>query len=123
MNQIQNMHYTILALGFAKWRGCDPRALAQSFRRLGHLLIEVDAEDFIPWRWGSFTSRILRRLCMFILVRDYNRAVLMQAKVSEFDFILVFKGMYLKESTMKVLHSLGKPIYNFYPDCTNFCAA
>ena len=116
MSKIQNKHYTILALGFAKWRGCDPRALAQSFRRLGHLLIEVDAEDFIPWRWGSFTSRILRRLCAFILVRDYNRAILMQAKASEFDFILVFKGMYLKESTMKVLRSLGKPIYNFYPD-------
>lgn len=108
--------YTILALGFAKWWGCDPRALAQSFRSLGHTLIEVDAEDFIPWRWNSFLSRVIRRFIVKILINEYNRAVIHQAKVSNFDFILVFKGMYLKQSTLATLRSLGKPIYNFYPD-------
>lgn len=108
--------FTILAPGFAKWWGCDPRALAQSFRRMGHTLLEVDAEDYVPWRWAGFLPRVLRRLFLKILVDDYNRAVVQQAHSSSFDFILVFKGMHLKAETMRILRSYGKPIYNFYPD-------
>ena len=116
VNQPEDRHYTILAIGFAKWWGCDPRALAQSFRKLGHVLIEVDAEDFMPWRWNSVPSRAMRRLCAPMLISDYNRAVEIRARASVFDFVLVFKGMYLKESTLAVLRALGKPVYNFYPD-------
>lgn len=111
-----NRKYTILAIGFAKWRGCDPRALAQSLRAMGHTLIEVDAEDYVPWRWNGFISRVFRRLFLRALVDDYNRDVLKQAESSEFDFVLVFKGMYLKPETLRVLRVLGKPVYNFYPD-------
>lgn len=108
--------HTILALGFAKWRGCDPRALAQSFRKLGHSLIEIDAEDYVPWRWNGFITRVFRRLFLQALVDDYNRDVLRQAASSEYDFILVFKGMHLKAETLRILRQYGKPIYNFYPD-------
>lgn len=108
--------FTILAPGFAKWRGCDPRALAESFRGMGHTLIEVDAEDYVPWRWNGFITRVFRRLFLKALVDDYNRDVLKQAESSEFDFILVFKGMHLKAETMRILRSYGKPVYNFYPD-------
>ena len=109
-------NYTILAIGFAKWRGCDPRALAQSFRRMGHTILEIDAEDYVPWHWNGFITRVFRRLFSKALVNDYNRDVLKQAEFSEFDFILVFKGMYLKAKTLQVLRSFGKPVYNFYPD-------
>lgn len=51
-----------------------------------------------------------------MMVNEYNRAIIHQAKASEFDFVLVFKGMYLKESTLATLRSHGKPVYNFYPD-------
>ncbi len=115
----QRKHYTILALGFAKWRGCDPRALAQSFRRMGHTLIEVDAEDYVPWRWNGFVTRVFRRLFLKALAGDYNRAVLQQAKSAEFDFILVFKGMYLQAETLRILRN---PNYNFYPGTANISA-
>lgn len=115
-SSMKDKHYTILAIGFAKWRGCDPRALAQSFRSLGHALIEIDAEDYVPWRWNGFISRVFRRLFLRALVDDYNRDVLKRAMSSEFDFVLVFKGMYLKPETLRVLRALGKPVYNFYPD-------
>jgi spore maturation protein CgeB len=108
--------YTILAIGFAKWWGCDPRALARSFRALGHNLIEIDTEDYISWRWSGFIARVLRRIFIKIFINDYNRSVINQSKASNFDFILVFKGMYLKEETLNALRLGGKPIYNFYPD-------
>lgn len=106
----------ILALGFAKWRGSDPRALSQSFRKQGHTLIEIDAEDFIPWKWNGFVTRVFRRLFIKSLVGDYNREVLKYAESSVFDFILVFKGLYLSAETLSKLRTYGKPIYNFYPD-------
>jgi glycosyltransferase involved in cell wall biosynthesis len=114
----RKIEYTIFAPGFAKWWGCDPRALAQSFRRMGHTMLEIDAEDYVPWRWCGFLPRVLRRLFIKTLVDDYNRAVVQQAHSSFFDFILVFKGMYLKAETLRVLRTFGKPVYNFYPDCT-----
>lgn len=112
----QSPTYTILAPGFAKWRGCDPRALAQSFRKMGHNLLEIDAEDYIPWRWSGLLPRLLRRASVGILADEYNRAVIRQAESSSFDFVLVFKGMYLKQATVLRLRSFGKPVYNFYPD-------
>lgn len=108
--------YTILAIGFAKWRGSDPRALAQAFRNQGNKLIEIDAEDYVSWRWSGLYTRIIRRLLLRQLVEDYNRDILKQAETSEFDFILVFKGMYIKKSTLIKLKKYRKSIYNFYPD-------
>jgi glycosyltransferase involved in cell wall biosynthesis len=116
VNLSDTKRYTILAPGFAKWWGSDPRALAQSFRALGHNVLEIDAEDYVPWRWCGLLPRVLRRLFTWMLVDDYNRAVIKQAESCLFDFILVFKGMYLKESTISFLRSFGKPVYNFYPD-------
>lgn len=108
--------YTILALGFAKWRGSDGRALAQAFRRLGHNLIEVDEEDYVPWRWQGNVTRALRRILSPVWIHDYNQAVLKQASSSAYDFVLVFKGNLLRPETVKSLKGKGWPIYNFYPD-------
>lgn len=109
-------HYTILAPGFAKWWGSDARALAQAFRHLGHHIIDIDAEDYVPWRWDGVAPKVLRRLFGSVWVKDYNRAVIKQAKASAFDFVLVFKGSFLQRETISVLRSFEKPVYNFYPD-------
>jgi hypothetical protein len=111
-----NKEYTILAPGFAKWWGCDPRALAKAFRNMGHNILEVEAQDYVPWRWGGFISKVLRRLILKIMVDEYNLAILKQAKSSSYDFVLVFKGLYLRPQTLRILRSFGKPVYNIYPD-------
>jgi spore maturation protein CgeB len=108
--------YTVLAIGFSNWWGSDPRALAQSLRKVGTNLIELDSDDFISWRWNGILLKILRKLFIKIFVSDYNKSIINQANNSKYDFILVFKGMYIKESTLIYLRGLGKPIYNFYPD-------
>lgn len=107
---------TILGLSFAKWRGSDGRALGQAFRSLGHNLIEIDEEDYDPWRWQGTTSKVIRRLLRSFWINDYNRAVAAQAESSSYDFALVFKGSLLQENTVKLLQSRGKPVFNFYPD-------
>ncbi len=109
-------HYTILAPGFAKWWGSDARALAQAFRRLGHNVLDIDEEDYVPWRWQGTKPKILRRLFGGVWVDDYNRATLRQADSSAYDFILVYKGKLLKPETLLRLRESSKPLFNFYPD-------
>lgn len=107
---------SILAPGFAKWWGSDARALAQAFRRLGHSVLEVDEEDYVPWRWQGATSKVLRRLLSRFWIEEYNRAILRQADSAAYDFVLVFKGSLLKPETVRALRSKGKTLFNFYPD-------
>jgi spore maturation protein CgeB len=108
--------YSILAPGFAKWWGSDARALAQAFRRLGHTVLDIDEEDYVPWRWQGVPSRVLRRLFARAWIDDYNRAVLKQAASSCYDFVLVYKGNLLRPETVTRLCETGKPLFNFYPD-------
>jgi len=108
--------YTFLAPGFAKWWGSDGRALALAFRRLGHKVLDIDEEDYVPWRWEGAGAKVLRRLFGSLWVDEYNRAVVRQAESSTFDFVLVFKGNLLKPATVEVLRAAKKPLFNFYPD-------
>jgi len=108
--------YTILAPGLAKWWGSDARALAQAFRQLGHSIIDIDEEDYIPFRWEGAPSRILRRLFMRIFIADYNRSVLKKAANASYDFTLAYKGYFLRPETIASLRNTRKPVFNFYPD-------
>ncbi|MFN2512403.1 MAG: glycosyltransferase [Pyrinomonadaceae bacterium] len=108
--------YTIFAPGFAKWWGSDARALAQAFRRLGHTILDIDEEDYVPWRWQSVQSKVLRRLFGRVWVNDYNNAVINQAALSSYDFVLAYKGKLLRPETVARLRETGKPLFNFYPD-------
>lgn len=113
---VSSRRYTILAPSFAKWRGSDALALAQELRKLGHTLIEIDEEDFIPWWPQGTATRIARRLLRPVLINEYNQAVVNQAENSRFDFVLSFKGGLLKPETVLRLRESDKPVYNFYPD-------
>jgi spore maturation protein CgeB len=110
--------YTVLAPGFAKWWGSDARALAQAFRRLGHSILDIDEEDYVPWRWQSARSKVLRRLFSRVWIDDYNKSVLNLGAAAAYDFVLAFKGNFLKPETVRHLREFEKPIFNFYPDTT-----
>ena len=105
----------ILFLG-ADWWGSDARALAVGLRQLGHAVIEINYEDFIPSQWSSLPLRVLRRACGPLLARDYNQTILRHLNNRAIDFLLVFKGKFLQPGTVKRFTSCGLPAYCFYPD-------
>jgi hypothetical protein len=107
--------YQILFLG-AKWWGSDSRALGTALRRLGHTLVEVDFEDYVPVRWASLPLRVARRLLMPWCARDYNRAILQHVANDAIDFMLVFKGKHLFPETLERFVQSGRPAYCLYPD-------
>jgi len=107
--------FVILFLG-ADWWGSDARALAIAFRQSGHLVLEVNYEDFIPSQWTSLPLRSLRKACSPLLVREYNRAILQHLGNHAIDFMLVFKGKHFHRATLQQFCSSGLPAYCFYPD-------
>ncbi len=111
----QHPQRLILFLG-AKWWGSDSRALASALRRLGHILIEVDAEDYVPVQWSSPVLRIARRALSPWSVREYNRVIRRHAENPGLDFMLVFKGKHLAPETLEMFVNSGRPAYCMYPD-------
>lgn len=105
----------ILFLG-ADWWGSDARALAVAFRHLGHAVIEINYEDFIPSHWSSLSLRVLRKAFRPLLARDYNRAILRHLNNPAIDFLLVFKGKFLRPETLQRFLGSGLPAYCLYPD-------
>src|ERR1700677_4834888 len=105
----------ILFLG-AHWWGSDSRALAAVFRRLGHTVIGLNYDDFVPLQWSSLALRAARRFLLPLFVRDYNRAILEHLGNPGIDFLLVFKGKHLFPSTLEQFSRSGLPAYCMYPD-------
>jgi len=105
----------ILFIG-ADWWGSDSRALAVAFRKLGHAVVEVNGENYYPIHWTSTPLRILRRSCEGLFARDFNRAIRQHSANRAIDFILVFKGKFVRPGTLREARGCGLPVYCFYPD-------
>lgn len=107
--------YCIGFLG-ADWWGSDARALATELRAMGNLLIERHYEDYLPTKWKSLSLRALRRAARPLISSEYNRAVCELLEIDALDFLLVFKGVLLNESTLLKFRDRNKACYCVYPD-------
>lgn len=105
----------ILFIG-ADWWGSDARSLAMAFRHRGHVLIEGLPEDFKPTAWNSTPLKIVRRLILPLVQRDYNRHILRLLGNQAIDFVVVFKGPMLESTTVAQIAKQGLKSYCFYPD-------
>ena len=90
--------------------------MAMEFRRQGYALVERHYEDYLPTKWQNPGLKIIRRLALPLIRRQYNQAVAELLSVRALDFLLVFKGMLLKADTLKQFHQRGVPCYLVYPD-------
>ncbi len=115
MPQAPEQRRLVLFLG-AHWWGSDSRALAVALRRLGHIVIELNYEDFVPVHWSSLVLRSVRKILLPLFVRDYNRAILEHLGNRGIDFMLVFKGKHLSPETLERFSMSPLPAYCMYPD-------
>lgn len=106
------MNEHILFLG-PKWRGSDARALGEAFRDQGCIVSEVDYEDYVPLHWSRFDLRLGRKLLRRSMAADYNQAISQYWHNSGVDFVVVFKGMFVRPETLK---PFSCPLYCVYPD-------
>ncbi|HVT96422.1 MAG TPA: glycosyltransferase [Acidobacteriaceae bacterium] len=99
--------------------GSNARSCADSLRRLGCDVFDIDQELYSP-PLTSFTSKVGLRLVRSRLVAEFNRAVLDIAARYPHEIFLAFKGTYLLPETLRTIRQLGASLYNFYPDTSAF---
>ena len=99
--------------------GSNARSCAEALRRLGHDVLDIDEETFIP-QVRMFTSRVVRRLLWFRLVDEFNNHILNLADTFRPDIFITFTGNYIHRSTLQSLSNKGMPLYSYYPDTSAF---
>src|SRR5438552_775539 len=98
------------------WEGSNAYAYVRAFRRLGHSVRVVPAENYIPGFWGRRLLRAWRRLFEPVLVREYAEALAAEALALEPHLFFVFKGRYVTPPALRVIRAAGAVCVNFYPD-------
>ncbi|MFP5230267.1 MAG: glycosyltransferase [Acidobacteriota bacterium] len=110
---------TRILLTGANWYGSNARSCADSLRRLGCDVLDIDEETFFPPA-SVFSSRVAWRLLRSKMSREFNSAILNAARTFRYDFFLSMKGTHIERNTLRVLAQAGRPLYNFYPDTSAF---
>jgi spore maturation protein CgeB len=109
----------ILFLG-STWWGSDCKSLSHSFRKDGHVVFELNPEDYFPIRWEMTILKVVRRLIISFIKRDYNKQIKKLVNDSYLDFVIAFKGNLLSARTIKSIQKKGISVYCFYPDVSFF---
>ncbi|MCK6478930.1 MAG: glycosyltransferase [Planctomycetes bacterium] len=98
------------------WLGADGDGYVRAFRRLGHSVRVVPAEEYVPGRWRGAGLRALRRLLEGSMVREYEEALVAQAAAFRPHLLFVFKGKYVTPGAVERVRRTGAVAVNFYPD-------
>jgi spore maturation protein CgeB len=101
------------------WYGSNARSCADSLRRLGCNVLDIDIQSFIP-QVKLPVSRVLRHLWISRLTNEFNRHILDTVEIFKPDIFIAFKGNYIEASTLKLLSRKGISLYNYYPDTSAF---
>ncbi len=101
------------------WYGSNARSCAEALRRLGHDVLDVDQQTFIP-QVARFSSRVVRRILWFRMVEEFNDQVLRLSENFRPDILIAFKGTYFFAKTLRTLSRKGIALYNYFPDTSAF---
>lgn len=98
------------------WQGGNSYALVRAFRRAGHSVSVIDSASYLPTGWQRRALRALRRAIGPVLVAEYSRALIAEAKHLRPHLFFVFKGSYVTVEAMNAIKGMGAVAINFYPD-------
>ncbi len=101
------------------WFGETSRACNTALRKLGCDVAEVNIDIYVP-QWRQKPARALARLLLPIARKEFNQAILKQARQQRPEFFLAFKGPFVEAETLREMRALGIKLYNYYPDTSAF---
>lgn len=107
--------HRILCVG-EMWHGSDARSAFESLRRLGHLVLVLDEEQYVGTRWRSTWGRVLRRCLAGWLVRELTEDAARSMRRFQPDLLFVFKGNWVQGEMLRRARLDGVASANFYPD-------
>jgi len=71
---------------------------------------------FVPVHWRSSHMRVLGRVVRPAAVREFNNELLRTVGQLRPEFLLVFKGMFVRAESIAAIRATGVRAYCFYPD-------
>jgi spore maturation protein CgeB len=101
------------------WIDGNARACTSAFRKMGCDVAEVNVDNYVP-QWRKKWARGVARVVMPVAIREFNEAILRQARQQRPAFMLAFKGPYVEAQTLREMRQLGIRLYNYYPDTSAF---
>lgn len=99
-----------------QWLGSNGYAGMKAMRRAGWAVEVVPEWEFVPVKWRSAAMRALAKAVRPLAVREFNRELMLQVTRLEPELLLVFKGTFVTEDTLRHCASLGVRQYCFFPD-------
>lgn len=99
-----------------QWLGSDGYAGMKALRRAGWDVHVVPEWDFVPVKYRSFHMKAIGKLIRPLAVREYNRELELQARRLEPDILLVFKGTWVQDTSIRAIRARGVRCYNYYTD-------
>lgn len=98
-----------------KWLGSGAGACSRALRKLGHEVIDLDEQVFLP-QWRGTLLKGFRKLLMPLIAQAFNKEALRIARWFEPQILFAFKGSLLKRGTVAAVRHAGAWAVNYYPD-------
>jgi spore maturation protein CgeB len=105
----------ILCIG-KQFRGSNAGGLFKAISRIGNLISIVDENYYINLSNKDLKVRILDKLFQSWHIKEFNKAILIEANLFKPDIVLVYKGAFVLPETLIKLKQKGYLVVNFYPD-------
>jgi hypothetical protein len=98
------------------WHGANSQSFVRAFQRAGHSVEVVAEEWFVAAGWRSTPMRIVRRLLGPAIVREFNAALVREAKALQPHLLFVFKGFMVTPEALRATREQGAVAINVWPD-------
>jgi spore maturation protein CgeB len=97
------------------WQGSNSYAYVRAFQRMGHSVMLMAPESFVPL-WRRKYLRAVRHLLEPALVQEYTDALVTEARHLQPHLFFVFKGIYVTAKAIRAIRDTGAVAINFFPD-------
>jgi spore maturation protein CgeB len=98
------------------WLGCTGLAAFDALIRAGAQTTSITEGDYVPQKWASVPLRLAGRCLRYSAVKEFNKALIDEARVYRPDLLLVFKGPYVFADSLRAIGEMGITRYCFYTD-------
>ncbi|MEZ5031451.1 MAG: glycosyltransferase [Saprospiraceae bacterium] len=99
-----------------EWRGSNASGLFYALSRQGCITNVINEQAYISTSASHLPLKALHRLIRSWQVTDLNGYMQEQASAFAPDWILVYKGAFMKAGTIQAWITSGIPVVAFYPD-------
>jgi len=98
------------------WVGATGWSAFNAFLRNGVQVNSISEGDYVPQLWRTLPMRLLGKGVRPFAVREFNRALLREAELTQPHLFLAVKGPYVQVETLRSMRRMGVRLYCFYPD-------